>query len=105
MAILMREHSVVDRKLDIRIDVDETFIVDPYPGFDARLLIVAEFNNRNRPLSLPLKNFISPSRECARNEKAPAQAPSRESGFKINYLKIIVKSIATQLRSSFAEYR
>lgn len=54
MAILMREHSVVDRKLDIRIDVDERSLSIHIPGFDVRLLIVAEFNNANLSLSLSL---------------------------------------------------
>jgi len=40
----MREHSVVDRKLDICIDEERSLLIH-IPGFDTRLLIVAEFNN------------------------------------------------------------
>lgn len=50
----MREYSVVDRKLDIRIDVDKRSLSIHIPGFDVRLLIVAEFNNVNFFLSLSL---------------------------------------------------
>lgn len=65
----MREHSVVDRKLDIRIDVDERSLSIHIPGFDARLLIVAEFNNANLSLSLFLYKILYSRHENARKMK------------------------------------
>jgi len=68
MAILMREHSVVDRKLDIRIDVDEHSLSIHITGFDTRLLIVAEFNNANL-FSFSLYKILYSCHENARKMK------------------------------------